>query len=45
VANTQNFGQQQQPLDKNLLQLWLYIMIGVDISRKQTSYQIKIAIQ
>jgi hypothetical protein len=38
VANTQNFGHQQQqpppPFDKNSLQLWLYTMVGSGYIKK-----------
>jgi hypothetical protein len=28
IADTQNFGHQQLPLDKNYLKLWIYTLLG-----------------
>jgi hypothetical protein len=28
IADTQNFGHQQPPLDKNSLKLWIYTLLG-----------------
>jgi hypothetical protein len=45
MAGTQNFSNQQQSLDKNSLQLWLYTLMGMGYIKKTTSCQMEIAIR